>query len=361
MLTLLSKLYGSLTKFRRKLFKPYYKAQVPTICIGNLQVGGTGKTPIVLDLAKFLLEKGLRPFVVLRGYKGKAIGPVLVDKLDSEYFGDEALIYFRHGIDTIVSKNRLAGIDYALNLGAHLIILDDGFQDLRIDYDKKILCFRPFLSKRDYTPFPFGILREDLENSSLADYILITKYNLYKKDIIDKTLKVLEKYNKNIFLVPIKLKNITNFSGEKINLESLKNKEIYLISGLGNNLSFKNFVEKELRLKVKKHIKFPDHYKYKIKDIEKLNNILKEDKKIAFLTTEKDFVKIFDLIKNKDLKLKENIFIVRTYLRIPNKIKEDILNYMKNLERIKKENLNLETVLEVENESYRNCRTYERR
>ncbi len=360
MLNLLTKslsiAFSNLTKFRRHIFKPYYKADVPCICIGNLQVGGTGKTPTVLDLGKFLLEKGIRPFIVLRGYKGKAIGPVKVDRLDPIFFGDEALIYFRNGLDTIVSKDRLEGIKLALNLGAHIILCDDGFQDLRIDYDKKILCFKPFKKEKDYSVFPEGILRESLENSKFADYLLITKYNLYDGNIVEKTINVLQKYNSNIYLVPIRIKEIVNFYGEKLNFKDFENKNIYLISGIGNCESFEKLITKELQLKVSKYFNFKDHYYYTLKDI---NNIYEQAKeKSLFLTTEKDFVRLHSILKSINHPIKDNIIVVRTYLDIPKKLKGDILNLLKNLEKSSEEIINFNSETELKNETYRDCRPY---
>jgi len=319
-------------------------------------VGGTGKTPTVLNLAKFLLEKGIRPYIVLRGYKGKAIGPTKVDRLDPNFFGDEALIYFRNGLDTIVSKNRLEGIKFACNLGAHIIFCDDGFQDLRIDYDKKILCFKPFEKNKDYLVFPKGILREPLENSKFADYLLITKYNLYNKNIVEKTINLLKNYNPNIFLVPIKIKEIVNFYGEKLNFKDFENKNIYLISGIGDPESFEKLINIELNLKVKKHFNFKDHHLYTLKDIE---NIFKQvQKESFFFVTEKDFVKLHSILKSAHHPIKDNIAIVRTYLEIPKKIKEDILNLLKNLEKTSEEILNFNPEIELENETYRDCRSH---
>ena len=352
----LSKVFSNMTKLRRHIFKPYYKASVPCICVGNLQVGGTGKTPTVLNIAKFLLEKGIRPFIVLRGYKGKAIGPVKVDRLDPIFFGDEALIYFRNGLDTIVSKNRLEGIKLACSLGAHIIFCDDGFQDLRVDYDKKILCFKPFKKEKDYSVFPKGILRESLENSKFADYLLITKYNLYDKNVIERTVNMLEKYNSNIYLVPIKIKEIVNFYGEKLSSKDFENKNIYLISGIGDPRSFEKLINTELNLKVKKHFEFKDHHYYTLKDID---NIYKQTQKESlFFVTEKDFVKLHSILKSLNHPIKDNIAVVRTYLEVPKKIKKDILDLLKNLEKSSEEILNFEPKIELENETYRDCRSH---
>jgi tetraacyldisaccharide 4'-kinase len=127
-------IYGLATAWR--IGKPGRKAVLPVICIGNLTVGGAGKTPTVLMLAKALREAGETPFVVSRGYGGSLAGPVRVvpGEMTAADCGDEPLLLARHA-PTIVSRDRLAGARLAQAEGATLVLLDDGLQNPRLHKD----------------------------------------------------------------------------------------------------------------------------------------------------------------------------------------------------------------------------------
>ena len=131
----LSKIY----QLRTKIIRPF-KSTVPVICVGNITLGGNGKTPTAIKVRSILKELGYNPHILSRGYKAKFKGPHLVNpKKDSHVeVGDEALMTSMYG-PTWISRDRRLGIKTAIASGANIIILDDGFQNFSIKKDFCIL------------------------------------------------------------------------------------------------------------------------------------------------------------------------------------------------------------------------------
>ena len=147
----------------KNFFIKKYQSRLKVLCVGNFILGGSGKTPMVRYLREILTKKGYKCAVLLRGYKGKFKGPVIVDintHLSSEV-GDEALLHAKDGV-TIVSKNRVQGCKYIENLDVDLIILDDGFQNPSLIKDYNLIVISSNKGIGNKLIFPFGPLRESI-------------------------------------------------------------------------------------------------------------------------------------------------------------------------------------------------------
>ncbi|MEK6679734.1 MAG: tetraacyldisaccharide 4'-kinase [Nitrospirota bacterium] len=296
------------------------KLNAKVISVGNLTVGGTGKTPMVIAVAEILTRKNKKTAVLSRGYKSSKEGKLRIVsdgneiKLDPASAGDEPYLIAERlkGVSVLICPNRYESGRYAIdNFGSDTIILDDGFQNLAIKKDFDILlidAMNPFGS--GYL-LPRGILREPLSAIKRADIIVITKADSHKNnpDIIE-TVRL---YNPHapIFKAiykPSELVNIATSRKEGINI--LENKSVTIFSGIANPLSF-SYLIKNSGANIVEEFIFNDHHFYTKNEVDKIK--LSNKKADMIITTEKDAVKIRELIK-EDI----NIWSVRIDLYIDN-------------------------------------------
>ena len=184
--------YNLLTLLRGKLAKPQSYSCL-TICIGNLNVGGTGKTPTTIALAQHFLKKGLQVHVVSRGYKGKFQGTFLVDpqKHKSDEVGDEPLLISEF-TSVWVSNKRKNGIAAAENAGAQIVLLDDGFQDPSFHKDFSLIVVDGEKGFGNKKCMPAGPLRENIvQGFKRADALVIVGERIYKFDTFPTHLKII--------------------------------------------------------------------------------------------------------------------------------------------------------------------------
>tara|TARA_B100001093_G_C26810411_1_gene1007346 strand:+ start:300 stop:1259 length:960 start_codon:yes stop_codon:yes gene_type:complete len=184
--------YNLLTLLRGKLAKPQSYSCL-TICIGNLNVGGTGKTPTTIALAQHFLKKGLQVHVVSRGYKGKFQGTFLVDpqKHKSDEVGDEPLLISEF-TSVWVSNKRKNGIAAAENAGAQIVLLDDGFQDPSFHKDFSLIVVDGEKGFGNKKCMPAGPLRENIvQGFKRADALVIVGQRIYKFDTFPTHLKII--------------------------------------------------------------------------------------------------------------------------------------------------------------------------
>ena len=340
MFKIISLLYGTLAYIRRFLYEKAFlkkkKLPVPVISIGNLSVGGTGKTPLTIFLAKSLQKKGYTVTVLSRGYRRKSRGTVVVRNRERiltgwEEAGDEPYLIALSGIPVVVSGSRYdAGIKAIKEIKPDIFILDDGFQHYQLYRDIDILVFdatKPFWKDR---LLPEGRLREPVSFYRFADVIVVNRLNKTKNP--EKITDFLKNTGKKFFISKEKMEKITNIREEK-DLSFLKGKKVGIFSGLGNNTQFFETairLSKDLGFKIIEKKSFPDHYDYK-----KLSLTKKPD---IYLTTEKDIIKI-----NQDLIDKYRIYALKYSLELD----EKFVNYLERKvfsEKIKNEKPELENV-----------------
>tara|TARA_B100002052_G_C15879937_1_gene598731 strand:+ start:543 stop:1472 length:930 start_codon:yes stop_codon:yes gene_type:complete len=245
--------------FIKNFFTKKKKFPISIICVGNIYLGGTGKTPISIKLRE-MLNESFAPVVIKKNYKGHA------DEID----------LLKKYTKVIVSDTRTDGINAAIDRNFNLVILDDGYQEIGIKKDLNIICFNNEQKIGNGLTLPAGPLRENLSSLKNCDIILING----KK--INEFEEKLKKYNNNLkfFYFNYYLKNFDNF----------KNKKLISFAGIGNPKNFFNLL-KANRLNVIREISFPDHYNYSEKDLEKLIEMEKKYN-AKLITTEKDFLRI---------------------------------------------------------------------
>lgn len=244
-----------------------YKSKIKTICIGNLIAGGAGKTPVAIEVAKYLKSKNKTFCFLSKGYGGNFENVIkLNENSNSDLVGDEPLILYNYG-DVFVSKNRVSGLKYINdNFDYDYIIIDDGLQNPTFIKDKRILVIDGNFGFGNGFILPSGPMRDKI-NKDHYDLVVINgedKHNV-------------KKYFKNVINSEIVIDNYID-----------KSKEYIAFCGLGRPEKFKNTLINN-NIKVKDFIIFEDHYKYNKKDIEKLKNY-----NYKLITTEKDWVKIKD-------------------------------------------------------------------
>lgn len=289
--------------YRLKKFYSLKKARsLPSkvISIGNLTVGGTGKTPAVISIAKRLLDMNLKPCILTRGYKGKAKGPCFVSigdgpLMSAEFSGDEpALLAWKlRGVPIIKSANRYEGGIFALKeLGKDFVfILDDGYQHWALKRDIDILLIdskNPFGSKK---LLPIGILREPISEIKRADIIVLTK----TKTMPEELLKKIRKYNPYapVYCSYHRFSGIRRPSGELVSIQEMEGRAAFAFSGIGEPESFLETL-KEAGIIVKGFKAFRDHYYFKEKDLMKIKEQADRLGAQWIITTEKDIIRLRD-------------------------------------------------------------------
>tara|TARA_Y100000590_G_scaffold381017_1_gene449806 strand:- start:5852 stop:6781 length:930 start_codon:yes stop_codon:yes gene_type:complete len=249
-----------LLSFIRKIKTKTQGFTIPIICVGNIYLGGTGKTPLCGELYSILVKLSKKPVFIRKKYESYKDEINLLEKIGPVY----------------ESLNRATAVTEAIKNKFEIAILDDGFQDFSIKKNLSIICFNEKQWIGNGFTIPSGPLRESLSSLSRADLVMI---NGEKNMNIEK--KIL---NKN------RLIKIFYFSYVPKNIDEFKNKKIICFAGIGNPVNFFSLL-KDNKIDTIEEISFPDHYKYSMKDLNDLEKRAK-DKKAILLTTEKDYLRI---------------------------------------------------------------------
>ena len=263
---------------------------IKTICIGNIYLGGTGKTSLSLKINKILKDKIKSCFI--KKYYSNQI--------------DEQKILEKNG-KLFKSKNRSESIKQAINEGFKVAIFDDGLQDPSINYDYNIVCFNINNWIGNGQTIPSGPLRENIINLKKYKNVFLNG----NKENIENIKKYIQEIDPNI--------NI--YQGEYIplNIDEFDKKNKYLVfSGIGNHKTFVSML-KINDINVVKDIEFPDHYKYSTKEIDNIISISKKlDCKI--ITTEKDYMRLNNNNEINYIKSELEIINEETFLNNISKI-----------------------------------------
>jgi len=314
LLTAISKLYYLVVQSRLFLFKSGLKRShslgVTVISIGNITLGGTGKTPVVERLARELRDGGRKVAILTRGYKRKTpffkklFGTGLADEpkvisdgsrllVNPMEAGDEPYMLAKNldGVFVVVGKNRIKSGNYAIRkLGADTIILDDGFQymSLRRKYDIVLIdCTNPFGNS---AVLPRGTLREPLKNLDRANYIMFTKSNGHFRELKEKV----RQFNDHAEIIETKhhpeyFEEL--FTTFRKDLDYIRGRRVFVISAIARPESFEQTL-RDLGANIEQHFRFLDHHRFTYEEVEEIFSRAKKQKIDAIITTEKDAVRL---------------------------------------------------------------------
>ena len=276
-----------------RIFKTEYKIDIPIICIGNINLGGTGKTSTLLEIINHFKINNKNICVLLKGYGGKkTIFKKVSPDESAVQVGDEAIIYSNH-VPTYISTNRRLAVKKILDdVNPDFILLDDGFQDKSLFKDKNILMVNGERGFGNKLCLPAGPLRELIKPALKRAQFLIIVGN-------DKT-KIESMYN------DIEIDTLTA-SIEPLYID--KNKKYLAFSGIGNNQSFFDTLINN-NFNVPKTFEFADHHFYTEGELNNLKKIASENN-LSLITTEKDFVRIPD-------EKRKGIECLKVEIKLPN-------------------------------------------
>jgi tetraacyldisaccharide 4'-kinase len=265
------------------------------VSIGNITLGGTGKTPLVEILAAELKQKGQRIAVLSRGYKKLATRYSLL-ATQYESMGDEPYMLSRNldNIPVIVDKDRIRAAkrviqDYQLNA----VILDDGFQQWRIKKDLEIVTIDATNPLGNLHLIPRGILREPVSSLKRADIYILTKVNLSPNNQSIK--EFLKRINPDALICeavhkPIGFYKLGQLRDNLLSPEEFKRKSVGLVCGIADPESFEKIIS-NLEIHIAVAFKFPDHHIYTSEDLDRIISESKQKGVSVIITTEKDSVR----------------------------------------------------------------------
>ena len=262
-ISLLIKLVGFFIRFSTST----HQCSIPIICVGNIYLGGTGKTPLCIEIFSILKNLNMNPVFIRKKY---------------DSFEDEVNLQKNLG-PIYQNKKRIEAIKEAIQNKANVAILDDGFQDFSINKNLSIVCFNEKQWIGNGLVIPSGPLREELSALKRGDLVIING----EKNVEIESKILSENKKIKIFYTKYKPQNIDEF----------KNKKVTAFAGIANPKKFFNLL-KYNNIDVVKEIKFPDHYNYSEKELENLMNNAKANNTIL-LTTEKDYFRINQNYKKK--------------------------------------------------------------
>ena len=305
----LGRLYGAGADLRAALYQNGWRKvrrlSRPLISVGNLTVGGTGKTPLVLRLAEILESEQWTPSILTRGYRRRSsedlltIEPGAGRNPNPSEVGDEPALLARRlpQVPLVISKDRYAaGLAAEANFKVNVHLLDDGFQHLRLHRDVNILLFdatRPTLEDR---LLPYGRLRERPQAARRADLVVVTRTNEAEgADAVARIRRGFEKLGHPVplFTARTRLRDLTPVSGEKLPPEEIRRLPAFAFCGLGNPEAF----FRDLRrwgFAVAGKVAFGDHHRYNSADGENLVRQARSAGAKLLLTTEKDVLNLPD-------------------------------------------------------------------
>jgi tetraacyldisaccharide 4'-kinase len=313
-LFLLSLVYGIVVTALKFLYKirvlPSYKPGCRIISVGNITLGGTGKTPLVEWIVKFLRENHKDPGIIIRGYKRPKSNKSASEARRRGYLelGDEAVMLSENlgNIHIAVGRDKIKSAQELEDLKCDTLILDDGFQHWRLRRDLDIVaidCSQPLFAQR---LLPLGRLREPLSSLKRAQVFILTKADLredtthlreYLHKINPKATVASSIYN------PVCFHDLKTDECFPADLPSFKGMPVFIVSGIANPIYFDKILS-NLKLNIKRELVYPDHYEYKRGDLDFIKKLSSEMRTSTVITTHKDAVRLrhfLNYIENVDI------------------------------------------------------------
>ena len=271
-------IFVTVNNFLNSKKKKYLSKKLKTICVGNIYVGGTGKTPTTIKL--YDLIKKIKNTSTAKKY--------YLNQQDEE-------ILLKRKTNFLTASSRKSILKLAEKKNIEVLIFDDGLQDNQIDYNFKFVCFDGDLGIGNGLLLPAGPLRETINSLKKYDVVFIKKGNN-----LNNLIKLIEKHNKRIkiFITDYKVSKFSKFN---------RSKKYLIYSGIGNPHSFAKIL-KQNKVKIVDKIIFPDHHSYSNQDFNFILNKAKQNN-AEIITTEKDYVKVPKELQKKIKFLKVNLII----------------------------------------------------
>ena len=252
-----------LRNFLFQFLKKKKSSDIKTICVGNIYLGGTGKTPLTIKISQILKQEGIKVATIKKNYLNQK---------------DEQLL-LKQKTSLIIADSRKDAISQGIKEKYDILVFDDGLQETKIDFDIKLVCFKSKIWIGNGQLIPAGPMREKISSLKRFDAVFLNgssgDFEKIEKQIKNINLDI------KIFKTFYKILNIQTY-----NLES----KYLIFSGIGDPSSFRDILV-ENKFNVAREIVFPDHYDYSLNDLKKILNIAKNEK-LKIITTEKDFMKI---------------------------------------------------------------------
>jgi len=313
LLRVMSFIYGMGVLIKLGLYKSgilrQHKLPCRVISLGNITVGGTGKTPTAERLAAVIRDLGYRVVILNRGYRAGWRGQVgLVSDGRRIYMsvneaGDEAYLLAKNlpGVAVVIGKNRNITGDYAVEkLNADVIILDDGYQHWQLARDLDIVLIDTLNVFGNNFLLPRGTLREPLTNLNRADAFLLTKVDQSTDDARDVIRDTLARYNEKAVVVEsvhnprcfIEIEDwYKGVRPETVALTAVAGRRVLAFSAIGNPSSFEQTIM-DIEVELTDAVRYPDHHDYTMAEMQCLMQKAIDKEVFALVTTEKDAVKI---------------------------------------------------------------------
>ena len=278
-----------------------YRPNKPVISVGNLTVGGTGKTPVVDLLSRELLSRKIKPAILSRGYgrknnnTQKRLRFCEKKHADPDLFGDEPYMLAMRNpeVPVYVDSSRKAAADSAeKHDNPDVLVLDDAYQHLAIHRDLNLLLIDAERGLENRNLIPYGILREPASQWIRADAIIVTKANISSTDAVSEILNKELKVTCPVFNFNFEARGFYRLDGEdRQQIQHLAGKNLLTVSGIAQPDGFRKMLE-SLEGNLTGSLEFADHHYYSINDVHKILKKQDELNPDYIVTTEKDAVKL---------------------------------------------------------------------
>ncbi len=307
---LLSTLIGATMKAWRAFPVRTHTLGIPVLSVGSISAGGTGKTPLTIRIVEELLKRGRKLCVVLRGYKRQCrISPLVVSdgegpRVDVGEAGDEAYLIARRVPEAcvVVDANRFRAARIARDdLGADVVVLDDGFQSREIQKVADIVTVTEAMLRGEDHLIPFGSLRESPSALSHADAIVVISNQGNDTKCTTKTAKPIFTAR---YCSPEIVDGTTGTTVERLKFDD----PVLLVSGIARPTGFEALCM-AMGLQAEVSIRFDDHHWYSVEDVNMIRSTMQKNRCESIMTTEKDFYKLARIST-------ENLYFVRVELKV---------------------------------------------
>ena len=306
---LFSPIYSILMRIRESLYRagllPVAGIDVPVVSVGNLTLGGTGKTPIVQYISRLLQDQGWHPAVISRGYGGKSKEKINIVStgekplLDASYIGDEPRLLAESlkGVPVLTGAARKFPAARAVEMGADVLVLDDGFQHMALGRHLDLVLFNADSLTGNSRVFPGGDLREPVKALSRSHAFILTGTCGRNRERARQFAELLSGRfpNRPVFFAGYNPTGVytgrVNGKSEKVETGSLRAFSFLAFSGIARPEGFEQTLQ-ELNVHVVHFHPLPDHFGYRVQDLLDLEQIAEQKGADALITTEKDMVKL---------------------------------------------------------------------